>query len=73
MACYERAMKTIEPPKDLTPRMHRDGTVSYWSASEGRWIDRTIYVPEGELERMDQRDRERVRRHLHVDERCSLR
>ena len=55
-------MKTMEPPKNLSPRLHRDGTVSYWSVTDGRWIDRTIHVPDEELERMAPRDRERVRR-----------
>jgi hypothetical protein len=64
-------MKTLESPKNLATRMHRDGTVSYWSTSEGRWIARTIYVPTQELERMDPREREKVRRHLLLDQPCS--
>jgi hypothetical protein len=71
MACYEQPMKTIEPPRNLATRTHRDGTVSYWSVSQGRWVDRTIYVPEEDLERMEPRDQQRVRRHLLVEEHCS--
>jgi hypothetical protein len=63
-------MKTIESPRNLAARTHRDGTVSYWSASEGRWIVRTIYVSDEDLAQMDPRERERVRRHLLLEERC---
>jgi hypothetical protein len=57
-------MKVIEPPNNLSPRLHRDGTVSYWSFAEGRWIDHTFYVPDEELNRLDAWRRERVERHL---------
>lgn len=66
-------MKTIESPRNVSVRLHRDGTVSYWSTSQGRWIDRTIFVAAEELERMDPRERERVSRHLLLDEQCSPR
>ena len=66
-------MKTIESPKNLSPRLHRDGTVSYWSVAEGRWINRATHVPDKELGRMDPWRRERVRVHLRCEDRCSQR
>jgi hypothetical protein len=66
-------MKTIEPPRNLSPRLHRDGTVSYWSFAECRWIDHTAHVPDEELDRLDPWRRERVIRHLSRGDRCSRR
>jgi hypothetical protein len=66
-------MKTIEPPENLSPRLHRDGTVSYWSVAEDRWVNRASYVPDEELDRLDPWRRERVRRHLRCYEWCSRR
>lgn len=66
-------MKTIENPVNRSPRIHRDGTVSYWSASAGRWIDRATHVPDKELARMEPWRRERVRQLLRSEERWSER
>ena len=69
----ENYMRIIEPPRNLSPRLHRDGTVSYWSFAQGRWIDHTFYVPDEELDRLDPWRRQRVQQHLRCDERCSRR
>ena len=50
------------PPKGRFPCLHRDGTVSYWSYFEQRWIERSFYVPAEELEKMNEHDRARVMR-----------
>jgi hypothetical protein len=66
-------MKTMEPPKNFSPRLHRDGTVSYWSFAEGRWIEHTFVMPEEELNRLDPWRRQRVKEHLLRAEQCSRR
>jgi hypothetical protein len=62
-------MRTIQQPAHPLPRIHRDGTVSYWSVAQGRWIDRATHVPDKELGRMEPWRRERVRRLLRREER----
>ncbi len=59
--------RIIEPSRNLAPRLHRDRTASYWSFSEARWVERAIYVPDHEMERMGPRDQKRVRRHLGLE------
>jgi hypothetical protein len=46
------------------PRLHRDGTVSYFSYDLQDWVRRTIYVPREELEALRPAARARVLRHL---------
>lgn len=43
---------------------HRDGTVTYWSVYEQRWVVRAEQVPDRELAAMGTEERERVIRHL---------
>ena len=54
----------INPPKEKYPRLHRDGTVSYWSYFRQEWVQRAIYVPAEEMEKMHPMDLERVRKHM---------
>ncbi len=42
------------------PKLHRDGTVSYWSYFKQEWVKRTFYVPAEELEAFHKTDRRRV-------------
>lgn len=46
------------------PTMHRDGTITYWSVYEQRWIKRVVAVPDRELAAMNSDERERTLRHL---------
>lgn len=50
------------------PRLHRDGTVSFFSYYQQEWVAKAIFVPAEELEAMTPRDRKRVKRHLRYDE-----
>jgi len=52
------------PPLDKYPRLHRDGTISFWSYFRQEWVSRAIFVPAEEIERMHPLDQERVRKHL---------
>ncbi len=54
----------VVPPKDRFPRLHRDGTVSYWATDRGEWIAKALFVPTEELQRMHPYDQKRVRKHL---------
>lgn len=56
-------MKSVTP-KDRYPRLHRDGTVSYWCTERSEWTPRALYVPTEELQRMHPYDQKRVRKHL---------
>ena len=60
-------MKSIPSPTKH-PRLHRDGTVSFWSYFRQEWVERTFYVPAEELEAMTSHDRTRVCRHLKLEE-----
>jgi hypothetical protein len=46
------------------PRLHRDGTVSYWSWRRQEWVQHAFHVPEEDMEQMASYDRQRVCRHL---------
>lgn len=48
----------------LKPKLHKDGTVTYWSVYAQIWERRVAHVPDRELAAMETRDRERVQRHL---------
>jgi len=50
-------------PKDR-PVCHRDGSVSYWSPYQKRWIERDPAVRKRELVAMDHQDQMRVQEHL---------
>jgi len=49
------------------PKLHRDGTVSFWSYGTQDWVQHAFHVPMEELERMHTYDQERVRKHLRYD------
>ena len=59
-----QATTTAERTARRLPRLHRDGTVTYWSYYQQRWIDRAFFVPAEELERMTSREVSRIDRHL---------
>lgn len=46
------------------PRLHRDGTVSFWSYHRQEWVQHAFHVPIEDLQSMDAYDRKRVQRHL---------
>lgn len=46
------------------PRLHRDGTVSFWSYHQQEWVQHAFYVPIEDLQVMEPYDQKRVRRHL---------
>ena len=50
--------------KPRYPRLHRDGTVSYWSYDRQEWVEHAFFVPAEELERMHAYDRRRIQKHL---------
>ena len=50
--------------KPRHPRLHRDGTVSFWSYYRQEWIERAIWVPAEELQRMHSYDQRRIRKHI---------
>ncbi len=56
-----------EKPKTRDVRIHRDGTISYWSRHQSMWVERSIYVPQEEIERMEPRDQKRVRNHMGLE------
>jgi len=58
-----RTMKTTPTPTKF-PRLHRDGTVSFFSYFKQEWVPRTFHVPAEELEAMTPYDRRRVEKHL---------
>ena len=58
-------MNTSTPAEQI-PRLHRDGTITYWSYYRQEWVRRAMYVPLEELEKLHPIDRERVERHLGV-------
>lgn len=43
---------------------HRDGTVTYWSVYQQRWVSHAADVPDQELAAMSSEEREKVLRHL---------
>jgi hypothetical protein len=43
---------------------HRDGSVTYWSVHQQRWMRRAHYVPDADLAAMSERERQRVLRNL---------
>jgi hypothetical protein len=47
----------------LSPKLHRDGTVTYWSVYRQVWV-RAGSVPDHELAEQGERDRARIQRHL---------
>lgn len=49
---------------------HRDGTVTYWSVYEQRWVVRAEQVPDRELATMGTEERERIISHLASRERA---
>lgn len=52
------------PPQEKYPRLHRDGTISYWSYFQQTWVERAFYVPLEEVQMMDPYDRRRIEKHL---------
>lgn len=48
---------------NTAPVLHRDGTVTYWSVYEQRWV-RSGGVPDRELAVMNRAEREKVQRHM---------
>ena len=44
--------------------LHRNGTVTYWSVWEQRWLKRVGAIFDNDLATMSPADRERVQRHL---------
>jgi hypothetical protein len=46
------------------PRLHRDGTVSFWSYHRQEWVQHAFHVPIEDLQAMEPYDRKRVQRHL---------
>jgi len=42
--------------------VHRDGTVSYWSVYEQRWVVRASRVPDDDYAALAREDRERIER-----------
>ena len=46
--------------------LHRDGSATYWSVYEQRWLDAEMVsaIPDREYAAMSDGDRERVLRHL---------
>ena len=47
--------------------LHRDGTVTYWSVYDQRWIKRGESISRDDLAAMNREERERVRKHLGMD------
>lgn len=47
----------------MRPILHRDGSVSYWSALQDRRVDRARAIPDRELWAMPAVDRERIENH----------
>ena len=47
-----------------TPKLHRDGTVTYWSVYRQVWVRRASAIPADELAAMDYMERSRVGGHL---------
>lgn len=45
-------------------KLHRDGTVTYWSVYRQQWIERAEYMPDAELAAMNAGERGRVIRHV---------
>lgn len=43
---------------------HRDGTITYWSVYQQRFVSRAADVPHRELAAMSSEEREKVLRHL---------
>lgn len=46
------------------PRLHRDGTVSYWSYQRQEWVPHAFHVPIEDIQRMEPYDQKRVSKHL---------
>lgn len=46
------------------PRLHRDGTVSFWSYHRQEWVQHAFHVPIEDLQQMESYDQKRVQRHL---------
>lgn len=49
---------------ELKTICHRDGTITYWSVYEQRWIEREDDIPDRELATMSTEERNLVIRHL---------
>jgi hypothetical protein len=49
------------------PRLHRDGTVSYWSYHRQEWVQHAFHVPIEDIQSMDPYDQKRVTKHLGYD------
>ena len=52
---------------ELDATLHRDGTVTYWSVYEQRWVKRGESISLDDLAAMSREERERVMRHLGMD------
>lgn len=49
---------------DLKPTLHTDGTVTYWSTYEQRWVNHARGVPDREYAAMGGAERRMVQSHL---------
>lgn len=47
---------------------HRNGTITYWSVYEQVWIRNTDKISDRELAAMESTERDRVIKHLRLDE-----
>lgn len=52
---------------EIKATCHKDGTVTYWSVYQQVWVKRASSIPDNELAAMNNKERERVMRHLGID------
>lgn len=61
---YTYSHTTQEPTMKLNTKYHEDGTVTFWSVYEQRWINHAQRVPDRELAAMPTDEREEVKAFL---------